>query len=385
MKKIPYGKQTISDDEIGSVGNILQGDWLTQGPTVSKFESCIAEYCGAKYAIVVSNGTAALHLSNLALLLKPKAKVLTSPISFVATSNSIIYAGGIPTFCDIDPLTFNMDPAALEETLKKNPDIAGIIPVHLGGLVANMEEIHKLAKANGQWIIEDACHALAGRWTDSQNIEHRVGDCAYSDLTIFSFHPVKHITTGEGGAITTNNKSLYKHLLELRSHGITRDPSRIDDDHGDWYYEMQNLGYNYRLTDFQAALGISQLAKSDIWATRRRQLVERYDLAFEHLPKLNPQSHPANQKACYHLYIVQASNRRKLYDFLSEHKIHTQVHYIPIHLQPYYQAHYGFGVGDFPKAERYYESALSLPLFPGLTDADQEYVISKILEFYTHE
>jgi UDP-4-amino-4,6-dideoxy-N-acetyl-beta-L-altrosamine transaminase len=380
--RLPYGRQTIDQQDLNAVNNVMESDWLTQGPNVFEFEEKLAHYCGAQFAVVVSNGTAALHLANLALKADAGSKVITTPISFVATCNSVLYAGSTPMFCDIIPETLNINPVAVRKCLRSNPDVVGIIPVHMGGLIADMEALSEIAKANDMWVIEDACHALGGSWLDSKGVEHRVGDCSFSDMTVFSFHPVKHITTGEGGAITTNDESLYKQLLELRSHGITKDPEKVRENHGGWYYEMHNLGYNYRITDIQAAMGISQLTNSDIWAKRRLKLVAQYDQAFETLPQVVPQDHPDNQTPCYHLYIVRVTNRKALYNHLREENIYTQVHYIPIHLQPYYQDTFGTKLGDYPEAERYYLEALSLPLFPSMTDEDQYDVIRTVREFY---
>jgi UDP-4-amino-4,6-dideoxy-N-acetyl-beta-L-altrosamine transaminase len=385
MKSIPYGKQSISLEDISAVDQVLNSDWLTQGPKIAEFESLLADYCGSKYAVVLSSGTAALHVANLALGVQKNTNVLTSPISFVATSNSVIYAGGTPVFCDIEETTFNVSPLEIEALLSKRSDISGIIPVHLGGLVADMEAISDIAKRNGLWVIEDACHALGGRWTDSTGVERKVGDCSFSDLTVFSFHPVKHITTGEGGAITTNSEIVYNKLIELRTHGITRDATKLRENHGGWYYEIQNLGYNYRITDFQAALGINQLKKSDKWSERRLEIVHRYDEAFKDISELSVQIHPSNKNLCYHLYITQVKKRKELYEFLQESDIHTQVHYIPIHLQPYYQDTFGFRLGDFPKAEKYYEHALSLPLFPTMSNVEQDRVIKAVKDFYRYD
>jgi UDP-4-amino-4,6-dideoxy-N-acetyl-beta-L-altrosamine transaminase len=381
---INYGRQSIDKDDVKAVVDTLNSDLLTQGPKIAEFESLLADYCGAKYAVVLSNGTAALHLANIAIGVQRKTKVLTSPISFVATSNSVIYSGGSPVFCDIDEKTFNISPSEIKKIVAMNPDVSGIIPVHLGGLIADMESISRIANENGMWVIEDACHALGGQWTDSEGVERKVGDCSFSDLTIFSFHPVKHITTGEGGAITTNNEKLFNKIIELRSHGITRDAGSMRENHGGWYYEMQSLGYNYRITDFQAALGVSQLAKSDKWSERRLELVCRYDHAFKDVSEISSQSHPSNQKPCYHLYIVWAMRRKGLYEFLREKQIYTQVHYIPIHLQPYYQDEFGYKTGDYPHAEEYYEHALSLPLFPTMTNDDQNHVITAVKGFYSN-
>jgi UDP-4-amino-4,6-dideoxy-N-acetyl-beta-L-altrosamine transaminase len=382
---LPYGRQAIDKNDVDAVVEALNGDWLTQGPGVAKFEQLIAEYCGAKYAVAVSSGTAALHLANLVLGVKPGAKVLTTPISFVATSNAIIYAGGEPIFCDIDPYTINIDPAEVLSKISQTEDIVGIAPVHLAGVVADMESLNSIAKDNGLWILEDACHAIGGKWTDSRGVEHSVGDCSFSDMTVFSFHPVKHITTGEGGAVTTNSKEFYQKLIELRSHGITKNPESISQPDEGWFYEMQSLGFNYRLTDIQAALGSTQLSNSDRWAKRRNELVSRYDQSFSELPTVKPQNHPGTQMPSYHLYIIRAKDRRALYDYLRKKKIYTQVHYIPIHLHPYYQDKYGTGPGQFPMAEAYYHEALSLPLFPSMLDEDQMEVIKSVKRFYEED
>ena len=380
---INYGKQSIDQDDISAVVETLKSDWLTQGPKVEEFENCLADYCNVKYAIAVSNGTAALHLANLALGVTKKTKVVTTPITFLATANSVVYAGGDPIFSDISNKTFTLDPAKLEEQIKNDQSIRGIINVHLGGNTSNIEEINKIADKYNLWVIEDSCHALGGTWKDKNGILRKVGDCSFSDIATFSFHPVKQITTGEGGAITTNNREIYERLITLRTHGMIKDPSLINNNEGGWYYEMQELGYNYRITDFQAALGIEQLKKSDKWQKMRRRLVSVYDKEFDSLDQITPQNHPdQNLNFSYHLYIIQCEKRLELYNYLKENKINTQVHYIPIHQQPYYKNKFGYEVGDFPNAESYYKKALSLPLYPTLTEVEQERIISIIREFY---
>ena len=246
-----------------------------------------------------------------------------------------------------------------------------------------MESLKNIADENDLWIIEDACHAFGGKWTDNDGNLHKVGDCSHSDMTVFSFHPVKQITTGEGGAITTNNKDLYEKLLLLRTHGMTNDPKRLKENHGGWYYEMHDLGYNFRLTDIQAALGIEQLKKNDEWVKRRREIVQQYDNALKEFEQLTPQQHPdKNGEYSYHLYIIQCEKRAELYQYLKENDVNTQVHYIPIHLQPYYKEKYGYGLGDFSVAENYYYRALSLPLYPTLKNSEQEKVILLVKKFY---
>ena len=380
---INYGKQSIDEKDVNAVVETLNSDWLTQGPKVEEFEQLLAQYCGAKYAVVVSSGTAALHLANLVIGSKKKSHVITTPISFLATSNSVIYAGGHPVFSDISAGDFNLDVKNIERLVKGDKEYDGIIPVHLGGAVCDMESIKKIADANNLWIIEDACHAFGGKWRDKNGNLHSVGDCSHSDMTIFSFHPVKQMTTGEGGAVTTNNKALYQKLLMLRTHGMTKEKDILLSNHGEWYYEMHELGFNYRMTDFQAALGIEQLRKNDNWVKRRRVLVNQYDLAFkENLHISHQERADVSGEYSYHLYIIQCKKRKELYQYLKLNGINTQVHYIPIHLQPYYSKNYGYGPGDYPVAEQYYNNALSLPLYQTLTNSDQEKIISLVNKFY---
>ncbi len=382
---ISYGKQSIDKKDIKTVTDTLNSDWLTQGPKVEEFEQALARYCGSKYAVAVFNGTVALHLANLVFSAGITSNVITTPITFLATSNSVLYAGGHPFFADISDGVFTLDPKQVKKLAKGEIGFKGIIPVHLGGVICDMESIKKIAEENSLWLIEDACHALGGKWIDKTGKTQKVGNCSHSDMTIFSFHPVKQITTGEGGAITTNNKDIYKKLLTLRTHGMTKDPDRLKENHGGWYYEMQELGFNYRMTDFQAALGIEQLKKSDEWVKRRRKLVTKYDDAFYEIEQLIPQQHPdENDGYSYHLYIIQCKKRAELYQYLKDKGVNTQVHYIPIHLQPYYKTRYGYGRGDFPVAEKYYDNALSLPLYPTLTDSEHEEVISLVKEFYAN-
>ena len=380
---INYGKQSIDKKDIKAVMDVLNSDWLTQGPKVEEFEQAFANYCGSKYAVAVCNGTAALHLANLAIGTDITTNVITTPITFLATTNSVIYAGGHPVFGDISDGSFTLNPEKVKELAEGVIGFKGIIPVHLGGVVCDMESLKQIADENNYWVIEDACHALGGKWLDKTGKMHTVGDCSYSDMTIFSFHPVKQITTGEGGAITTNDKSIYEKLLLLRSHGMTKDENLLKENHGGWYYEMHELGFNYRMTDIQAALGIEQLKKNDEWVKKRRKIVSNYDEAFKIVEQLTPQQHPdENSKYSYHLYIIQCEMRAELFRYLKENDVNTQVHYIPIHLQPYYKEKYGYGRGDYPVAEKYYDHVLSLPLYPTLTDTDQDKVISLIKQFY---
>jgi UDP-4-amino-4,6-dideoxy-N-acetyl-beta-L-altrosamine transaminase len=382
-KPIPYGRQHITEDDIQAVVDVLKSDFLTQGPAILEFEKEFARYIGVKYAVAVANGTAALHLCTLALNVKEGDKVITTPITFAASANCVPYAGGEVVFADIDPITLLLDLNEVEKLLKASPKgtYKGIIPVDFSGRAVNLEDFRKLADEYGCWIIEDACHAPGGYFIDSNGTKQNCGNGQFADLAIFSFHPVKHIAAGEGGMITTNDEKLYKKLLLLRTHGITKEPDLLHENHGGWYYEMQELGYNYRLTDFQAALGLSQLKRANNGLNRRREIASVYDRAFTGKPFLRKQSGVVEGHA-YHLYIIEADHRKELYDYLKSNKIFAQVHYIPVHLMPYYK-NLGWKTGDFPHAEKYYKSCLSLPMYPTLTIEEQEYVIQKILNFYS--
>lgn len=383
MNPIPYGRQNITDEDIQAVVKVLKSDYLTQGPEIAEFESRFAAYVGSKYAVAVANGTAALHLCTIAIGVRSGDKVITTPITFAASANCILYAGGEVVFADIDPVTWLLDIKKVKELLDRSPKntYKGIIPVDFSGRPVNISEFRKLADDYGLWIIEDACHAPGGYSYNSSGETNNVGNGKYADLAIFSFHPVKHIACGEGGMITTNNEDLYNKLLILRSHGITKDPSDLlHKNEGGWYYEMQILGYNYRLTDFQAALGISQLNRADSGIQRRRELATNYFQVFKDKPYIHGQSGIIDGHA-YHLYIIQVSKRKELFDYLRSKNVFCQVHYIPVHTLPYYLS-LGYKIGDFPLAENYYSSCLSLPLFPSLTDFEQQYVISCINEFF---
>ena len=384
IKIIPYGRQTITDADIEAVVSVLKSDFLTQGPSIAEFENKFATYVGAKYAVALANGTAALHLCAMALDVNKTSRVITTPITFAASANCVRYCGGEVHFADIDPATFLLDINKVRELLQKHPKgyFSGIIPVDFSGNAVNLEAFRKLADDYGCWLIEDACHAPGGYFTDSNNIEQKCGNGVFADLAIFSFHPVKHIATGEGGMITTNDKALYDKLILLRTHGITKEASKFQNQpdevaQGGWYYEMQELGYNYRLTDFQAALGISQLTRADKNLERRRTLARQYDIAFKGSSILTPLSTPGN---AYHLYVIQVSRRLELYNYLRAHNIFAQVHYVPCHLMPYYKQ-FGSKKGDFPNAENYYDKCLSIPMYHSLSDEDQSFVIKTILEF----
>jgi UDP-4-amino-4,6-dideoxy-N-acetyl-beta-L-altrosamine transaminase len=380
MNSIPYGRQEITEEDIDAVVQVLKSDFLTQGPSIEKFEKQFAEYIGCKYAVAVANGTAALHLSAMAMNVNEHSQVLTTPITFAASANCVLYCGGKVSFTDIDQGSLLMDLDKLEDLLKKNPDkFHGIIPVDFAGYSVNLEKLKKIADQHNLWIIEDACHAPGGYFTDSKGVKQKCGNCSYADLAIFSFHPVKHIATGEGGMITTNRKDLYEKLLLLRTHGISKDPSKMKKNDGGWYMEMQELGYNYRLSDMQAALGISQLSKAERGLKRRIEIAKKYDQAFAGtgVKIIKVQD---NIGHAFHLYVIQVEKRKELYDYLRTQNIFAQVHYIPVHLMPFYSG-LGWKKGDMPVAEAYYEACLSIPMYPSLSDQEQDYVIEKIKNF----
>lgn len=378
---ISYGRQYITDEDIQVVVDTLKSDYLTQGPKIAEFEKDFAEYCGCKYACVVSNGTAALHLCAMALGIKPGDKVITTPITFVASANGFRYCGAEIVFCDIDPDTYLMDLDKLEDILKASPKgtYKAVVPVDFAGYPVDVERMRTLADEYGFAIVEDACHAPGSSLVDSKGIKNVVGNGSYADLTVFSFHPVKHIATGEGGAITTNNKELYDKVSLYRTHGITKDPTLLQENHGGWYYEMQELGYNYRITEFQAALGISQLKRLNWSIERRNEIAKKYDEAFVNTSIRTP-FRADNITHAFHLYIIQVDKRKELYDFLRQNNIFSQVLYIPAHTMPYYKQ-FGWKQGDMPVAEDYYSKCLALPMFPSLTDKEQDWVIEKVKEF----
>ncbi|RFS17252.1 UDP-4-amino-4,6-dideoxy-N-acetyl-beta-L-altrosamine transaminase [Emticicia sp. C21] len=394
MNSIPYGKQHITDEDLAVVVETLKSPFLTQGPKIKEFEDDFAKYIGAKYAVAVANGTAALHLCALALGVKEGDKVITTPITFAASANCVRYCDGEVVFADIDPETYLIDINAVRNLLESSPKgtYAGIIPVDFAGRAVNLEEFRKLADEYNLWIIEDACHAPGGYFIDSNGDQQWCGNGKFADLAIFSFHPVKHIASGEGGMITTNDEKLYQSLLQLRTHGITRLENQYInsiefaggiDKYPGWYMEMQNLGFNYRITDFQAALGSSQLKRADEGLVRRRAIAARYAEDFKNISGIKGQSGVVEGHA-YHLYIIEAENRLGLYNYLREHKIFAQIHYIPTHLMPYYQQ-LGSKVGDQPIAEEYYRHCISLPMYPTLTDEEQNYVIETVINFLKSE
>lgn len=369
---IPYGRQWLDEDDIAAVVKVLRGDWLTQGPVIAEFEKALAEFCGARYAVAVCNGTAALHLACIAVGVGPGDVGITSPITFVASANAIAYCGGIPAFADIDPGTVSLSPLALEEAcLRLRPKV--IIPVDFTGQPADLPAIHRIAQDFGATVIEDAAHSL-GAGYHYQGHYYRAGSCQHADMAILSFHPVKHITTGEGGAILTNDEHQYKRLLELRTHGITRDAEQLTRNDGSWYHEQHQLGFNYRITDIQAALGLSQMQKLPDFIKRRRELVELYLELIADIKDVSMLTEVSGRTSSYHLLVAQiqggAERRRQVFERLAAMGIRSQVHYIPVHTQPWYQQHFGYRPGDFPEAEKYYGGCLSLPLFPRMADSD---------------
>jgi len=379
LNSIPYGKQYISDEDINEVISTLRSGFLTQGPKVAEFEQAFAKYVGANYAVAVSNGTAALHLSALTLDVKKGDKVITSPITFAASANCIKYCGGEVLFSDIDKESFLIDLDKIEDLLLSDSSIKGIIPVDFAGNAVNLEKLKRITGKYNCWIIEDACHAPGGYFVDSKGVKQLCGNGNFSDLAIFSFHPVKHIATGEGGMITTNNKALYDKLILLRTHGITKESSLLTENHGAWYYEMQELGYNYRIPDILCALGISQLKRADAGLEKRRAIAKNYDIAFAN--NTNVKSPKYIDGHVFHLYILEVKDRLGLYNHLRSKNIFAQIHYIPVHTMPYYKK-LGHNIGDYPIAEEYYSKCISLPIYPTLADDEQEYVIEQILNYY---
>jgi perosamine synthetase len=370
---IPYSRQYIDEDDINAVVEVLRGDFLTGGPYVSDFEAAVANYVGARYAVAVSSGTAALHLAVQALGIQSGNQCITTPITFLATANAVLYQNATPVFVDIDLDTYNLDSVLVERAV--TAETKAIIPVHFSGLSCDMAALYQTAKAHNLYVVEDCSHAIGATYNG-----YPVGACTYSDVCTFSFHPVKHLATGEGGMITTNSKKLYERCLMLRNHGMVRDG--LASKPGPWYYEMQDLGYNYRITDIQSALGLSQIKKLPDFLKQRQWIAECYDRAFSNLEWLKiPKSSPGH---AYHLYVIQIDyraiqkDRASVMHHLSHQGVGSQVHYIPIYRQPYYQQ-FGFNPIDFPNSEQFYESALSIPLFPSMSDADIERVIAAIL------
>ncbi|AJQ26084.1 UDP-4-amino-4,6-dideoxy-N-acetyl-beta-L-altrosamine transaminase [Pelosinus fermentans] len=384
MKYIPYGRQDISQADIEAVIEVLQSDWLTQGPTIEQFEQKIAEYCGAKYAVAVNSATSALHIACMAAGLGPDDLLWTSPNTFVASANCGRYCGATVDFVDIDFRTYNMSIEKLEQKLivaKKQDELPKVvIPVHFSGQSCEMDRISILAKEYGFTVIEDASHAIGGRYKGQ-----KVGSGAYSDMTVFSFHPVKVVTTAEGGIVLTNKIELYEKLIRFRSHGITRKQELMtEESHGPWYYQQLDLGYNYRMTDIQAALGLSQMDRLDEFVTRRQGIAEKYNEELQGLPIVLPWQHPDTYSA-YHLYVICleedkiTKKHKQVFEELRQAGIGVNLHYIPVHTQPYYRE-LGFDWGNFPVSEYYYQTTISIPMYSAMTEVDQDYVIKTLKE-----
>lgn len=387
MTYIPYSRQHINQEDIQAVTEVLQSLWLTQGPTIPAFEKAVADYCGAKYAVAVNSATSALHIACKAAGLGEGDMLWTSPNTFVASANCGLYCGAAVDFVDIDPLSYNLSDVKLAEKLTDARRAGAlpkvVIPVHFAGQSCDMEAIARQAKEYGITVIEDASHAIGSEYKG-----HKIGCCEYSAMTVFSFHPVKIITSGEGGMVLTNSEELYQKLILLRSHGITRDAALMHEDmHGPWYYEQVELGFNYRMTDIQASLGLSQIKRLDEFIAWRRKVATRYDAALQGLPVIRPWQSP-NSNSAYHLYVIcletdkLQKTHRQIFEELRAAGIMVNLHYIPVHTQPYYRR-MGFNWGDFPTAENYYRRAVSIPVYYGLTDTEQDYVIDKIKEVVT--
>ncbi|HHL39960.1 MAG TPA: UDP-4-amino-4,6-dideoxy-N-acetyl-beta-L-altrosamine transaminase [Deltaproteobacteria bacterium] len=397
--RISYGSQSIDSGDAAAVADVLVSPNLTQGPAVRAFEDALREYTGARYCVSCSSGTAALHLACLALGLGPSDRVVTSPVTFFASANCALYVGARPEFADIDPETANLSPARLEERLHameagEGAVTGAVIAVHYAGTPCDMEALAAAARRHGMYLIEDACHALGAWWTDSSGRRRVVGDCALSEMTVFSFHPVKSITTGEGGAVTTNDETLYRRLLRLRNHGVERDPSRfVHEDParpgrapGPWYHELRELGFNYRLSDIHCALGASQMKRLDGFIERRNEIAALYDELFSGLSGVAAPSVPPGRRSARHLYPLRIDfdglgvDKVEWFSAMDGRGIALQVHYIPVHLQPLYRRRLGYGPGDFPEAERFYRREASLPIYPLLSDGDARRVADAAAE-----
>jgi perosamine synthetase len=376
-ERIPYATQWIEEDDILAVADALRSSNLTQGPLVEEFEKGIAHYCGAKYAVAVNSGTSGLHIACLAAGISPGDEVITSPNTFVASANSVLYCGGKPVFADIEADTALIDPIDVRRKITNKTK--AIIPVHFAGQPADMEEIGKIAKENDLKIIEDAAHAIGARYRLKNSEDWiNVGSCFHSDMTVISFHAVKHITTGEGGMVLTNDQDLYEKLMLFRSHGITRNIKYMKETEGPWYYEMHQLGFNYRLTDIQCALGVSQLKKLDKYIARRKEIARMYDKAFSDMVEIDFIKEKEGFDSSRHLYVILVENRKNVFNrLMTEANIGVNVHYIPVYFHPYYRQ-LVYERGLCPIAEEYYSRSISIPMFPKLTNDEVEYVIGSI-------
>ncbi len=373
-RNIPYGRQCLDQADIEEVVKVLKSDWLTQGPKIKEFETQLAKATGAKYAVAVSSGTAALHIACLAAGITKGDEVITSPITFVASSNAVLYCQAKPIFADIEADSINIDPEEIEKKISEKTK--AIIPVHFAGLPPDLKEIRQIAKSRNLTVIEDAAHALGGEYQGS-----KIGSGEYSDMTTFSFHPLKQITTGEGGAVVTNREDLYQKLLILRSHGITKDKKALSQCPGPWYYEQKTLGFNYRITDFQSALGVSQLKKLDKFLKRREEIADIYNQQFAGFKEIELPKVKSDRRSAWHLYWLKLKNsqqRSEVFKALHQAGIRAQVHYIPVHLQPYYRDNFGYKAGDYPKAEDYYSRAITIPLYPKMSKEEIVYAIKTI-------
>lgn len=377
---LPYSRQSVNDADCQAVLRVLQTDYLTTGPTIAQFETTVANYVGAKYAVAFSNGTSALHAACHVADLQPGDEVLTTPLTFAATANAVLYTGAKPVFADVSARTYNLDPSSL--TAQITTRTKAILPVDFAGRPVEHEEINQIAKQHGLMVIEDAAHALGASYKGK-----KIG--TWADMTMFSFHPVKAITTGEGGIITTNQTTLYERLVQFRSHGITRDPAKCEIYEGDWYYEMQCLGFNYRMTDIQAALGMSQMNRLDSFISRRREIARRYHEALQDIDTLITPPLDDEAQSGWHLYVIRlisqrlSANRKTVYDSLRAENIGVNVHYIPVYKHPYYRD-LGYQAGLCPVAEQCYDSMLTLPLFPAMTNRDVEDVIEAVRKVFNY-
>lgn len=373
MHYIPYGRQSINEDDIKAVEEVLRSDFLTTGPKIAEFERKFADYVGAKYAVAVSNGTAALHIACMAAGIGKGDEIITTPITFAASANCALYCGATPVFADIDPVTYNISPESIEACITDRTK--AIIPVHYTGQACDMDAIHKIADRYNLIVIEDAAHAVGAEYKGK-----KIG--SLSDMTEFSFHPVKHITCGEGGIVTTNREDLYEKLKLFRTHGITREEKFLHKVDGPWYYEQIDLGYNYRMTDIQAALGISQLGRIDKFLEKRKKIAAKYDEAFRDFNGIDIPKQAEYSNSAYHLYVIKVdkSIRKELFEYLRANNIGVNVHYIPVYTFPYYREH-GYENVKCENAEKLYESIISIPIYYDLSDEEQDYVIDKIKEF----